>query len=137
MNARARRLRASPGALAVALILAAGCGEADPCASRVCAQSACIPPFFLAVTDESTGEPLPDAQATSPGLTCTAPFTGAVACAAGTAQATHAVEVSAPGHRAKQVQVVVGPLPPPGECGCQTTCQAWQPGTVTLVLAAP
>lgn len=89
-----------------------------------------MPPFTLAVTD-ATGRVLP-AAAAAPGLTCTAPAIGLVACAAGHAEATYAVEVSAPGYATAQVEVVVGAKPPPDACGCEVSCQSWQPRDVTL-----
>jgi hypothetical protein len=128
MDVAATRLLASLGTFAIALMLATACGE-NSCPS--CAQSACPPPFTLRVTDGATGQPL-SGQATSPGLTCIAPSPGVVACAAGTAQATYDVAVSAPGYITNQVQVVVGPRPPLDACGCQPSCQSWQPGEVLL-----
>ncbi len=131
MNTDARGLGTSLVALVAALTVATGCGD-DPCAHVVCASSACVPPFDLGVTDGSTGQPVANAQATSPGLTCTVEVPGVVSCPVGTAQATYAVEVSAAGYATKQVQVVVRPLPSPDRCGCQTACQAWDPHAVTL-----
>jgi hypothetical protein len=141
MNADASGPWGSLCALAAALTLATGCGNPrdgarlDPCANRGCPASACIPPFALFVRDE-TNQLVPSASATSPGLTCTGEsFAGSVSCAAGTAEATYAVEVSAPGYVSKQLQVVVGPVPPVDQCGCQTTCQQWDPQSVTLAPA--
>ncbi len=131
MDTDPRGLGTSLVALAAALTLATGCGD-DPCAHVVCALSACVPPFDLGVTDESTGQPVANAQATSPGLTCTVEVPGVVSCRVGTAQSPYAVEVSAAGYATKQVQVVVGSRPPPDQCGCQTACQAWDPHAVTL-----
>jgi hypothetical protein len=137
IDANAPVIRASRGAFAIALTLATACLDHDPCANIMCAQSACVPPFTLAVTDEITRQPLSGASATSPGLSCTAPFAGVVSCAAGAAQDTYAVDVSAPGHVTKQVQVVVGSRPPPDACGCQGSCQSWDPSDVPLAPSSP
>ena len=136
-DANASAVRATRGAFAALLTLATACLNDDPCAHVVCAQGACMPPFNVVVTDEITRQPLPGASATSPGLSCTAPSVGVVSCAAGTGQATYAVEVSAPGHVTKQVQVVVGSRPPPDACGCQTRCQSWDPSDVPLAPSSP
>ncbi len=133
MAAGSAGFRASLGAVAVAL--ATSCGGGDSCARTACALSACLPPFTLGVTDAATSQGL-SASATSAGLTCTAPAIGVVSCAAGETPGTYAVVVSAPGYTPSQVEVVVGAKPPPGECGCQTTCQSWQPQHVALAASA-
>jgi hypothetical protein len=128
---------ASLGAFVAALTLATGCGEprgsahVDPCANG-CPLAPCLLPFTVTVTN-AANQLVPNASATTPGLTCTAD-PGQVFCAAGWAEATYAVEVSAPGYVTKQVQVVVGPLPATNQCGC-TGCATWEPSVVTLAPA--
>lgn len=140
MTAVANASWASLGSFVAALTLATGCGEPrgnepNPCAGGCLEVPACARPFEVAVTNEAN-QLVPTASATSPGLTCSAEpnLPGHVFCAAGTAPGTHAVEVSAPGFVTKQVQVVVGPVPVPNQCGC-TGCQSWAPSVVTLAPA--
>jgi hypothetical protein len=125
----ANRRATFAAAVGLALALGAAC-EDDPCANVACAESVCVPPFTLGVTDEATGGSVSGVSVTAAGLTCAAPAVGVVTCAAGAAATTWAIEVSAPGYRARQVDVVVDPAPPPGEC-CPA-CQTWHPTSVAL-----
>jgi hypothetical protein len=133
----ARRL---PAVATAAMLLALGCGEdgldpGDGCPA--CAPTApCRPPFSLAVVVEAPRQPISGAIATSPGLVCSGGNAfGIASCAAGTAEATYPVEVSATGYVSRQVTVTVGPRPAPDACGCQTACQSWEPTLVALVPA--